>query len=108
MKTTTIEILNEANRLGIAIALAPDGYLELTPRSKVSRDLLAAVRANRTELREFLEVQGRVHLAKQIFYGEFDGCKPAVLKRVANELALDGRLLCQRAIARLHQRKALK
>jgi hypothetical protein len=104
MKTTTTEILNEANRLGIAIALAPDGYLEIFPRSKVPRDFLAAVRANKTELRKFLEARTRAHLAKQVLLGEFDNCKRATLKRVANELALDGRLLCQRAIAHLHQK----
>ncbi len=51
MKTPIDEIISEASRLGVGIALAPDDYLEVFPAAKVPRDFLAAVRERKAARR---------------------------------------------------------
>jgi len=78
MRTTTTidEIISEASRLGVAIALAPDGCLEVFPADRVPRDFLAAVRERKAELRACLEARAPwLHAAKQILI-RFDSSIP--------------------------------
>jgi hypothetical protein len=100
-------ILDQAARLGVTVALAPDGYLEISPRSKVSRDFLAAVRAHKDELRECLELRADLHLAKQIIQGEWDGCNHVQAKAIAFKLCGNSHVLCCHAvkILRHHRRE---
>jgi hypothetical protein len=86
-KTPIDEILCEAERLGVGIALAPDGYLDIFPAAKVPGDFLAAVRERKGELRAFLESRAPwLHTAKQILLGEFDGASHATHARLVRGL----------------------
>jgi sugar phosphate isomerase/epimerase len=86
-KTPLDEILCEAERLGVGIALAPDNHLEIFPAAKVPRDFLAAIRERKGELRTFLESRAPwLHTAKQILLGEFDGASRATRERLVRGL----------------------
>jgi hypothetical protein len=107
MKTPLDEILHEAERLGVGIALAPDKFLEIFPAAKVPRDFLAAVRERKGELRTFLESRAPwLHTAKQILLREFDGASHATRKRLVRGLRSVPHPLARRAIVRLEREAA--
>jgi len=104
MKTPIDEIISEASRLGVGIALAPDDYLEVFPAAKVPRDFLAAVRARKTELRAFLAARAPwLHVAKQILLGEFNGCDGSTRQKLADGLHSVPHPLARRALEILEE-----
>jgi hypothetical protein len=102
MSTTIDEILSEASRLEVGIALAPDGALELFPADRVPLDLLSTIREHNAELRAFLEVNAPLlHAAKQVCCGEFDGCDAATRRKLTKGLRAIPHPQCRKAIGHL-------
>ncbi len=100
----TDEIISEASRLGVAIALAPDGYLEVFPADRVPRDFLAAVRERKAELRACLEARAPwLHAAKQILLREFDGCDGSTRRKLTAGLRCVPHPLARRALETLKE-----
>jgi hypothetical protein len=51
---TTIEILNQLERLGVVATATPDGYLDLEPAESLTAELLETIKAHKAELLEHL------------------------------------------------------
>lgn len=100
-------IFSEAERLGVNIEFAADGFIELSPADRVPRDFVAAVRERSAELRAALVARASsLHLTKQILLGEFDACKDSTRRRLVAALRQVPHPLARRALEQLDNRKA--
>ena len=98
MKPTPQEIYDRAASRGLR--LIPRGcLLEVTPKSRLTPELLAVIRANKMELLAWLDRVRRNGLLRQVLDGQFDGADNATREHIIQ--SLHGIPQARSAIARL-------
>jgi hypothetical protein len=94
----TIQFLQEARRRGLHIAPRGSNGLWVWPRSLMTNDLAAELRAHKRELITWLKGQ---HLLKQTLAGEFEGATARQRRTVRAKLAKLHSPLVRRALENL-------
>jgi len=98
--TTPHEILLEAARRKLLFIPRGDSLL-IIPRSRLTPDFLAVIRAHKPALLSWLAFARQLHVARQILCGEFVGCPRGTRIRLMNELNSFFHPLATRAFAKL-------
>jgi hypothetical protein len=105
------EIYHEATRLGLRLIPRGD-RLEVIPKSRLTPEFTDILLEHKTELLAFLEVADNIvrpnraswlHVAKQLFAGEFDGADNYTLQSLTVGLRAIRDPRCQRALERLRR-----
>jgi hypothetical protein len=100
MKMNPSEIYNEATQRGLRF-IPRGSLLEVTPKSRLTPELFAVIRANKMELLAELEAKRCHGLTHLILDGEFDVCDAATRRKLLNELRSVPHPQARSAIARL-------